>query len=157
MHEGEGKYAETERVVRQLLQERNPGIALPNPIEQDEHTTTEPRSPETYLGASRSQYRVSGILPLGYYALQGEWDVNPMDITPRSDGAALELHYQARWVQLVASGQGTVTVKRADGSEQTFDIASDGTVDIIRKDHGDPELITITPSPGVYLYSITFG
>ena len=57
----------------------------------------------------------------------------------------------------VASGRGTVTVKRADGSEQTFDIASDGTVDIIRKDHGDPELITITPSLGVYLYSITFG
>ena len=32
VHEGEGKYAETERVVRQLLQERNPGIALPNPL-----------------------------------------------------------------------------------------------------------------------------
>ena len=157
VHEGEGKYAETERVVRQLLQERNPGIALPNPIEQDEHAITEPRSPETYLGASRSQYRVSGTPPLGYYALQGEWDVNPMDITPRSDGATVELHYQARWVQLVASGQGTVTVKRADGTEQTFDITGDGTVDIIRKDNGDPELITIMPSSGVHLYSITFG
>jgi len=147
----------TERVVRQLLQERNPGIALPNPIEQDEHAITEPRSPETYLGASRSQYRVSGTPPLGYYALQGEWDVNPMDITPRSDGATVELHYQARWVQLVASGRGTVTVKRADGTEQTFDITGDGTVDIIRKDNGDPELITIAPSPGIHLYSITFG
>ena len=144
-------------MVRQLLQERNPGIALPNPIEQDEHAITEPRSPETYLGASRSQYRVSGTPPLGYYALQGEWDVNPMDITPRSDGATVELHYQARWVQLVASGQGTVTVKRADGTEQTFDITGDGTVDIIRKDNGDPELITIMPSSGVHLYSITFG
>jgi len=60
-------------------------------------------------------------------------------------------------VEVVAAGQGTVTVKRADGTEQTFDITSDGTVDIIRKDHGDPELITITPSPGVHLYSITFG
>lgn len=168
IHEGEGAYAETEAVVRQLLKERDPNVKLPDPIEDGVEKQQEPRSPETYLGFARSKYQVNkqgageqdfGVgapVQLGFYSLSGVWQVDSDGITPVND-AKIELHYQAKWVQLVLSGTGTVTVKRETGAEQTFDITEDGTVDIIRKDTNSSELITVTPSAGLKLYSFTFG
>ncbi|AKK07213.1 cytochrome c biogenesis protein [Corynebacterium mustelae] len=173
IHEGEGDYAETEMVIRQLLQDRDPSISLPDPIEKGvEAETREPRSPETYLGAERSKYQWNAVRgerlgehdfgtgetpELGFYSLAGKWKVAETSITPQSQDAHIELNYQAKWVQLVLSGKGKVTVKRESGETEEFDITEDGSVDIVRKDKNEPELITVIPSEGLELYSFTFG
>ena len=173
IHEGEGQYAETEMVIRELLQARDPQIKLPAPVEEGvTENPHEPRSPETYLGNERSKYqwnpaKVRGVgeysftsdsePDVGFYALDGDWLVEKTSITPKSDNAHIQLNYQAKWVQLVVSGKGKITVKRQNGHVETFEVAKDGTIDIIRKDKNDSELVTITPSTGLQLYSFTFG
>ena len=166
-HHGEGDYAETERLIRELLLERDPSIELPEPIETaDAHSA--PRSPETYLGTARAQYFTNPDYldgthqfttsepPLGQYSLGGTWTLADQPITA-GPHARLRLNYRAAWVQLVASGQGTVRVHRADGSVRTFDITEDGTVDLVREPDNHTETIELEVSEGLSLYSFTFG
>ncbi len=60
-------------------------------------------------------------------------------------------------MQLVVSGQGTVTLRRADGSERSFDVLGDGTIDLVKQDTQIDEVLTIEASQGLSLYSFTFG
>lgn len=71
--------------------------------------------------------------------------------------ARVLLAAKAAWVQLVVSGQGTVTLRRADGSERSFDVLSDGTIDLVKQDTQIDEVLTIEASQGLSLYSFTFG
>ena len=166
-HHGEGDYAETERLIRELLLERDPSIELPEPIETADANSA-PRSPETYLGTARAQYFANADYrvgthqftmnepPLGQYSLGGTWTLAAQPITA-GPHARLRLNYRAAWVQLVASGQGTVRVHRADGSVRTFDITEDGTVDLVREPDNHTETIELEVSEGLSLYSFTFG
>ena len=166
-HHGEGDYAETERLIRELLLERDPSIELPEPIETADANIA-PRSPETYLGTARAQYFPNPDYrdgtrqftmnepPLGQYSLGGTWTLAAQPITA-GPHARLRLNYRAAWVQLVASGQGTVRVHRADGSVRTFDITEDGTVDLVREPDNHTETIELEVSKGLSLYSFTFG
>lgn len=83
VHEGEGGYAETEQLVRQLLEQANPGIVLPELVEAGGDgagagagdgagggagagtgagaAIATDRNPETYLGTDRAEY-VSGAV-----------------------------------------------------------------------------------------------
>ncbi|GAA1473098.1 cytochrome c biogenesis protein CcdA [Corynebacterium felinum] len=173
LHEGEGNYAETETLIRTLLTQRDPAITLPNPVEQEVNTRAhEARSPETYLGAQRSKYqnnpargKVTGEIDfgvgrapkLGFYTLAGTWNISADSIAARSENASIELNYKAKWVQLVISGTGQITLTRENGDEQIFEVTEDGTIDIIKEEHSREELITLTPSEGLELYSFTFG
>ena len=63
IHEGEGAYADTEKLVRTLLKEANPDVELPDPIETSgaggvraAEGTEGHRNPETYLGTARARY-----------------------------------------------------------------------------------------------------
>lgn len=166
-HHGEGDYAETERLIRELLLERDPSIELPEPIETADANIA-PRSPETYLGTARAQYFTNPDYrdgtrqftmnepPLGQYSLGGTWTLAAQPITA-GPHARLRLNYRAAWVQLVASGQGTVRVHHADGSVRTFDITEDGTVDLVREPDNHTETIELEVSEGLSLYSFTFG
>ena len=65
---GEGGEATTERLVRELLRQADPDVALPEPVftpEDDAPTVTGSRTPETYLGAARASMFASGRLPEG--------------------------------------------------------------------------------------------
>lgn len=166
-HHGEGDYAETERLIRELLLERDPSIELPEPIETADANSA-PRSPETYLGTARAQYFTNPDYrdgthqfttsepPLGQYSLGGTWTLAAQPITA-GPHARLRLNYRAARVQLVASGQGTVRVHHADGSVRTFDITEDGTVDLVREPDNHTETIELEVSEGLSLYSFTFG
>ena len=58
---GEGGEATTERLVRELLRQANPGVQLPAPVfTDDEPDVSGPRTPETYLGSARA----TGSTPL---------------------------------------------------------------------------------------------
>ena len=49
---GEGDYAGTEKLIRQLLQQTHPDVALPNGTDVPTATPNENETPETYLGRS---------------------------------------------------------------------------------------------------------
>ncbi|MDO5031208.1 cytochrome c biogenesis protein CcdA [Corynebacterium sp.] len=166
-HHGEGDYAETEKLVRELLRERDPQVALPAPLEEADSATTAMRNPETYLGTARARYFANenyspgtrefqlGTPELGQYSLGGTWTLEGQPITA-GEGARLRLNYHAAWVQLVVSGQGSITLHRADGSTRVFPVTEDGTVDLIKGEE-NIETIELEVSEGLRLYSFTFG
>lgn len=59
IHGGEGAYAETDRLARELLSAANPGIELPSPVEEggdssNDATSSHQRNPETYHAMPKS-------------------------------------------------------------------------------------------------------
>ncbi|EGT5574817.1 TPA: redoxin domain-containing protein [Corynebacterium striatum] len=167
-HHGEGDYAETENHIRELLKERDPNVQLPAPLESADQASTEGRNPETYLGTARARYFANrnyapgthdfelGTPERGQYSLGGTWTLEDQPITAGKD-ARLRLNYHAAWVQLVVSGKGTVTVRHADGTTREFPVKEDGTLDLVKENAPQTEVLDIEVSEGVKLYSFTFG
>ncbi len=50
---GEGDYAQTETLIRQLLSDARPGVTLPAPTEAADTTPPPDLTPETYLGVGK--------------------------------------------------------------------------------------------------------
>src|SRR5579872_6901998 len=87
VHFGEGGYATSEQLIRQLLQAARPSLSLPTPVDVPDTTPTGELSPETYLGYDRLQYldppevardtpaayQFPASLPLGALGLAGTW------------------------------------------------------------------------------------
>lgn len=176
IHEGEGAYAETERLVRELLSAANPGIELPSPVEEGgdsshDATSSRQRNPETYLGTRRAEYfsnpageykngthEFAKVQPEAlHYSLEGKWKLAEQSIRPVDEPAVLHLNYQAKRVQLVVSGRGEISVAYGDGTTRRFPINSDGTVDILRKPEQQQGELSVRAGKGVELYSLTFG
>ncbi|OIR46439.1 cytochrome c biogenesis protein CcdA [Corynebacterium sp. NML130628] len=166
--EGEGSYAETEQLIRELLREANPDVVLPEVVEkQSNESGTKDRNPETYLGTTRAKYTTQqgytdGSHDFGeqpaperyMYTLSGKWTLGPESV--ETDGGHMDINVYAAWVQLVVSGKGEVEVEYPDGSHRTFNV-SDGTLDLVKGDTPMEGVLQIRPSAGVKLYSLTFG
>lgn len=176
IHEGEGAYAETERLVRELLSAANPGIELPSPVEEggdssNDATSSRKRNPETYLGTRRAEYfsnpageykngthEFAKVQPEAlHYSLEGKWKLAEQSIRPVDEPAVLHLNYQAKRVQLVVSGRGKISVAYGDGTTRQFPINSDGTVDILREPEQQQGELSVRAGGGVEFYSLTFG
>lgn len=158
-HIGEGSYAETERVIQELLEERAERLgedpsAVPEGIvepgaEQVDHSMV--RTPEIYFGAMRN----SSHLGNGGVAKEGEQDFSlpeelsrdkvhlrgTWDITPefaRSAGAenSIMLPFQAQKVFFVARSEAGATVRvlldgEPVGAEARGEhVSEDGTVNV---------------------------
>jgi thiol-disulfide isomerase/thioredoxin len=205
MHIGEGDYGETELAIRQLLKEAKPGLdfstirfALPADVNADMDASVCRRAtPETYLGLARGtnlanpgseeeiqevHYTAPPVVPIDNFALNGDWKVGDEFVRHVRSSAllkdAVELHYQAKAVYLVAGSD--------DGSPKPLYVIQDGKplppnskgVDVHAGTNGssyialggkrmyyvvnNPEfgehtLALSTSSPGVSLYSFTFG
>ncbi|SDS51836.1 cytochrome c biogenesis protein CcdA [Corynebacterium timonense] len=166
--EGEGSYAETEQLIRQLLVQANPDVELPAPVEGDAAPIgTEGRNRETYLGTDRARFADNaGYTPgehdfgaqaapgAGRYALSGRWELGPESI--RSLGGHMEVNVYAAWVQLVVSGSGDVTVDYPNGTQKTMSV-TDGTLDLYKAADPMSGILRIHASEGVSMYSLTFG
>jgi len=169
---GEGDYSTTEKLIRTLLADAHPGLALPPPTNVPDRTPTGELSPETYVGYDRLQYLVPSTdvvenapsayqfpasLPLGGMGLSGTWTEHAEEATagPRAE---LELGFLAQDVYLVMGGQGSVSVSINGKHMQTIQVA------------GIPRLYTLYSanavtsgtmllqmSPGVQAYDFTFG
>jgi cytochrome c biogenesis protein CcdA/thiol-disulfide isomerase/thioredoxin len=169
---GEGDYSTTEKLIRTLLADAHPGLALPPPTNVPDRTPTGELSPETYVGYDRLQYLVPSTdvvenapsayqfpasLPLGGMGLSGTWTEHAEEATagPRAE---LELGFLAQEVYLVMGGQGSVSVSINGKHMQTIQVA------------GIPRLYTLYSanavtsgtmllqmSPGVQAYDFTFG
>ncbi|MEU6314761.1 cytochrome c biogenesis protein DipZ [Streptomyces sp. NPDC047014] len=170
---GEGRYAQTEGLIRDLLEQADPAVRLPAATGQGNDELTAGRTPETYLSTSRIRgyagtpelvkdkpavYALpAGGVPLNQLALAGTWTAAYEQFTAGPD-ARLALTYRARNANLVLAGEGTVTVL-VDGERSR-------TVQV----HGAPTLYRLTDddtarrarlelrlTPGLQAFAFTFG
>ena len=153
-HFGEGRYEQSERVIRQLLAEagRAPktaalASATKSATEQSANFA-EIKSPETYVGYGRAANFVSpgglvpdraktyaaGPLSLNQWALTGRWLDSRQSARALSAGAAISFRFKARDLHLVlgsATGKPIsfrVTIDgRAPGADSGVDVRADGT------------------------------
>ncbi|SEB91753.1 Cytochrome c biogenesis protein CcdA [Paramicrobacterium humi] len=169
---GEGGYDTTEKLIRQLLTAANPDVQLPPPTDVADTTPDAAQTPETYLGttkevnfsgneaysATTTHFRLPRELPRDSFALDGDWELGTQSITPAADAARIRLAFTAGHVEMVLSGEGTVTITRGDGSTDTIEVSGVPRSYVVVTDAAsgtgtlDAEL-----SRGVTAYSFTFG
>ncbi|HEU4651795.1 MAG TPA: cytochrome c biogenesis protein DipZ, partial [Croceibacterium sp.] len=154
-HFGEGRYQQSERVIRQLLAEagRAPkGGPMARAVKLDDAEAAAAfaalKSPETYVGYARAERFISpdGLvrdrsalyrrspLKLNAWALEGEWRVGRQSARSGAPGAKIHTRFHARDLHLVlGSPDGRplrfrVTLDgRAPGADAGGDIAPDGS------------------------------
>ena len=169
---GEGGYATTEKLIRQLLQDARRGLRLPTATDVPNLTPGGELSPETYVGYQQlqyldsprsvakdvpAQYQFPATLPPGYMGLSGTWTIHAQEATAGGQ-AQLELSFLAKDIYLVMAGSGTVDVSINGHHTQTVAVS------------GIPRLYTLYQasssklgqlelrfSPGVQPYDFTFG
>jgi cytochrome c biogenesis protein CcdA/thiol-disulfide isomerase/thioredoxin len=172
VHFGEGDYATTEQLIRQLLVAAHPGRSLPPPTDVPDKTPTGELSPETYVGYDRLQYLVPSStvvpnapaayhfpasLPLGGMGLSGTWTEHAEEATADSD-ARLELGFLAQDVYLVLGGSGTISVSINGHHTQTIGVAGIPRLYTLYQAGSDNSgTLQLQFSPGVQAYDFTFG
>jgi thiol-disulfide isomerase/thioredoxin len=204
VHIGEGDYGDTELAIRKLLKEARPGLDFSNPryaIPADANADMDASvcrraTPEIYLGFARAEndsnpggedqtqevhYVAPPVVPVDSFALEGDWKADDQFVRHLRSSAqpkdAVELHYQAKSVYLVAGSD--------DGAPKQLLVMQDGKslppdsrgVDVQNgadrslitlrgkrmyyvvnnPEFGEHTLVLSTSSPGVSLYSFTFG
>lgn len=163
VHFGEGKYAETENAIRELL-----GLAKKNM--QDIVQSKRSISPETYLGIDRGDHYALGInlkwdevisyeykvLENDEAGLKGLWKADKQSITSESDNSVLDYDFLATRVYLVMSGKGNVEVS-LDG-KLSGEIRVDGAMkyDVVKTEYARHQLSLKVPK-GISVYAFTFG
>ena len=151
-HFGEGRYKQSEMVIRQLLAEagRAPRTAQ---FAQGTMTGAERaaaietiRSPETYVGYWRSDRFVSpggqlrdaaktyvvAPLKLNDWALEGNWTVGRQSATSTAAGGAISYRFHSRDLHLVLAAPKPVRFRitidgKAPGADAGVDVKPDGT------------------------------
>lgn len=155
-HFGEGEYAESERVIQQLLREAGNAQVAGGLIQaeakgvQQAADMDEVRSPETYVGYQRSEnfvpqaslapdivaaYDVPTQLALNDWGLRGQWKVGAESARSAASGGALVYRFHARDLHLVLGPGGDGQPVRfkvlidghAPGADHGVDVAPDGT------------------------------
>ena len=170
---GEGDYAGTEALIRQLLTAAHPSLELPAATDVPDTTPANAnQTPETYLGSERvqtyagsstgsyasgtSSFDYPASLPASEFGLSGTWTVADESITSGAN-AGIRLNFDADDVYLDVGGTGTVTatvdgkstVYRVSGAPDIYTVVSGGTP--------RTGTVTLTLSPGLSAYSFTFG
>lgn len=170
---GEGNYAATEKMIRTLLDDADPGITLPPTTDvADETPDSGSTTPETFLGSSKdvtyggdgrygageADFSYPDEQPQDTFALDGAWNVQTQFATPAGDSGGIRLTYRGADVRIVAAGEGTVSV-RIDGKDAD-DIAVGGTprsYELLGGDDPRTGVIELMVPAGVDVYSFTFG
>lgn len=168
---GEGGYAETEALIRQLLAATAGHPQLPDAKPAADATPTTILTRESYLGAKRvknfhgvgdyvvgtSDFELPPALPASGFGLAGRWTIGDEAITAAGPHSVIDLKYYAKNVFLVVGGTGTLDV--SDG-ERTTTIAVSGPPTLRQiasaSDAAGREL-RVRLSPGLQAYSFTFG
>ncbi|PJJ62437.1 cytochrome c biogenesis protein DipZ [Compostimonas suwonensis] len=170
---GEGDYATTEKLIRELLTDADPEVTLPAATDIADLTPeVGSTTPETFLGSTKqlnfagsekystmtSSFAFPDEQPADSFSLDGAWTLGSQSITPSGgDPAEVRLRYTASEVRMVLSGTGTVTVT-VDGSPRR--IAVSGTPDsyeLVKTAGAASGTLEVKVSPGVEAYSFTFG
>jgi cytochrome c biogenesis protein CcdA/thiol-disulfide isomerase/thioredoxin len=168
---GEGDYAQTETLIRQLLSDANPGVTLPKPTEAADTTPPPDLTPETYLGVGKvvnyggngrydegsATFTYPDRLPDNTFALQGDWALDYQGATANAANSSIKLNYRARNVYLVVGGTGTVTVIR-NGESKGIPVSGPPTLrQIVGDDEVERGLVEVRLSQGLQAFSFTYG
>ena len=171
-HFGEGQYAESEAVIRDLLAE--PGLPKPVAGSVSAPTAEGVETPESYIGYERIErfyggeivrdkeaaYRFPATLPPNGLAYSGRWTIEG-ERGVAGAGARLRLAYHARSAHLVlgtSGAPGTVDVYLDGKKVKTVTVTDDDLYDLTETpgpaaDH----LLELRFSPGTEAYAFTFG
>ena len=197
-HIGEGGYVETENAIRTLLAERTGQQSISSTsVNQTNLRVPESQSvdfnqiktPELYFGYqyARSQlgnnegfdpekivnYTLpSSKLKPNVIYLEGEWKNNADSMELIGNEGKIILDYSAKTINIVAGGQGKITVMEFGKDNQTRnpysgnDLNSEGklTIDGQRlynigshQDYGNQQIAIDISGPGFRIYTFTFG
>ena len=120
-HFGEGRYEESEREIQQLLGIDRELVHVSGVGPEAEADWENLRSPETYLGAYRSE-RFAGDgearLRLNEWSLDGAWSIGREKVVADEPGAGISVRFHARDAHLVLA--------RGDGDPIAFRVELDG-------------------------------
>lgn len=169
---GEGNYAATEKMIRELLQDADPDATLPAATDVADVTPEAGATTrETFLGSAKDvNYGGEGAYRAGAgsfefpmdqaddtFALQGEWQIETQFAAPAGEGAAVRLDYRASEVRMVLAGSGDIVVRTTDGDRRTITV--DGTPRSYRlvQQAAGAGVLTVEIPPGIQAYSFTFG
>jgi cytochrome c biogenesis protein CcdA/thiol-disulfide isomerase/thioredoxin len=170
---GEGNYAATEKLIRELLQDADPAVSLPAPTEVADETPDETRTGETFLGSSKdvnfggegaygageSAFSLPDQQPDDSFALDGSWRVETQYATPTGGaGGGIRLRFHAEEVRMVLAGEGDVRVRLDDGGEETVTVSgTPRSYRVATATGGAGHVLDVKVAPGVEVYSFTFG
>ncbi len=169
---GEGDYAGTERLIRQLLTDAHPGLRLPPPTEVADLTPQAgSTTPETFLGFSKQRTFAGGAYPDGTssfvlpaaqpadaFTLGGRWTIASQYATPAAGSAQIRLTFHAKTVRMVLAGDGTVRVRRQGEDWQTIGVSGvPRSYAAVSGADGSAAVLEVQVPAGVDVYSFTFG
>ncbi|MEU4362285.1 cytochrome c biogenesis protein CcdA [Promicromonospora sp. NPDC023987] len=172
---GEGGYEETEKLVRELLTDANPGVDLPAPTTVQDTTPNDAITPETYFSikrvinyagepeyaAGREEFVLEDEQQQDTFSLGGTWEIDFQGARAASDDARVRLAYQSADVFVVLGGEGTVEATvTADGEPTTTSIDVSGNPRLYPLlEGGEPTkgLVELDVPEGVQVYTMTFG
>jgi cytochrome c biogenesis protein CcdA/thiol-disulfide isomerase/thioredoxin len=169
---GEGNYAATEKMIRELLQDADPGVQLPGETDvQDTTPELGSTTPETFLGSSKDRnfagpgdyragegtYEFPTDQKQDTFALEGDWNIQTQYVTPVGDSARIQLTFRASEVRIVAAGEGTIGVD-VDGQTSTIDVGgTPRSYAVVEPGDAREGTIVLDVPNGVEVYSFTFG
>jgi hypothetical protein len=128
-------------------------------------------TPETYFGVGKVvNYAGSGTydegrsifsfpqqLPDDSFALEGPWKLDYQGATSDGDASSIELNYRAKNVYIVVGGTGNLVVTH-DGKTTTLPIDGPPQARQIAGGNGTTRgSLQVRPSPGVEVFSFTYG
>ncbi|PZU48725.1 MAG: thiol:disulfide interchange protein [Microbacterium sp.] len=171
---GEGNYAATEKMIRELLEDADPSVSLPAATgTSDDTPEAGSTTRETFLGSSKdvnfagpgayrageSKFSLPADQASDTFALEGAWRVETQFATPSgADAGGIRLDYHAAEVRMVLAGEGSVRVRDQDGSERTIDVSgTPRSYELVKRGAVEPGILSIEVDPGVEVYSFTFG
>ncbi len=170
VHYGEGAYAETEALIRELLAEGDAPVAQ-GAVTPGTPEANQAQTPETYLGFARAQAYTHSIArdeaerydsdplfgPGGQdrVTLKGTWTVRDERIDAGPD-AGLILDFAAARVFLVLGGDGTATVMEGDVTREVA-VSGAPTLYEVRSGAAGRSRIGVYLEQGMSAYAFTFG
>src|SRR4051812_36127555 len=184
VHFGEGKYQETERAIRALLEEAGEGGGLGGTSRPDMEKPTSLATPETYLGSQRAERFDNGPIRAGVHdygnssakprpdhlAYRGTWKISP-EGAEAGAGARLLVNFRAREVYLVLGSRDRPRAMKVllDGKPIAADRAGPdvhgGVVRVgpqrlyrlVALPRSGDHVLELRPAAGVRGYAFTFG
>jgi len=181
-HFGEGDYDVTENNIRFLLG-LNKSAVKPAASESIPFSQT----PETYLGYARAEnyaspqavikgrpaiYTFPVSLDENQWALQGNWIIGPEYIVAQQSDAMLKIHFNAGKVfivmgtvnnkpikvKIVLNGEKVISSKGSDVVDSVITVKDHRLYEVlVLKNSGDGLLQITSASPGLQIYTLTFG
>ncbi|UCR88991.1 cytochrome c biogenesis protein DipZ [Mycetocola spongiae] len=167
---GEGGYANTEKLIRELLTAATPGVTLSAATETTDATPElGSTTPETYLaptkmtnfagsetyGTGEGTFAFPDSQPADTFTLDGTWDLTSQAIG--SENGRIRLTYTASEIRMVLGGEGEITVKNGSDTRTIPVSGVPNSYQIFRADSSSTGELTVTVSGGVDAYSFTFG